>query len=125
MKIFLILFEMIFMHIVDDYYLQGILAKMKQKSWWEENAPQEEYKHDYNVALIMHAFSWAFMIIIPYILIGVNEYVACIAVLINAGIHAVIDDLKANKKTINLVVDQTVHILQVFITWLAVGLLGF
>ena len=29
------------MHIVDDYYLQGILAKMKQKSWWKEVAPFE------------------------------------------------------------------------------------
>ena len=32
-KIFILLF-MIMMHIVDDYYLQGILASMKQKSWW-------------------------------------------------------------------------------------------
>ena len=29
-NIFILLF-MIMMHIVDDYYLQGILAKMKQK----------------------------------------------------------------------------------------------
>lgn len=31
MKLF-VLFSMFFLHIVDDYYLQGILAKMKQKS---------------------------------------------------------------------------------------------
>jgi hypothetical protein len=124
MKVVLILFSMIFLHIVDDYYLQGILAKMKQKSWWEENAPQEQYKHDYKVALIMHAFSWSFMIMIPYLFIGINEYVACGAVLVNATIHAIIDDLKANKKMINLVQDQTAHILQVFVTWLVAGLLG-
>ena len=125
MKIFLILLAMIFMHIVDDYYLQGVLAKMKQKCWWEENAPQEQYKHDYKVALIMHAFSWAFMIMIPYIIVGINEYFACIAILTNASIHAIIDNLKANKKAVNLVVDQTAHILQVFVTWLLAIFLGF
>lgn len=44
--IFIILW-MIFFHIVDDYYLQGWLAHTKQKSWWEKNAPDELYKHDY------------------------------------------------------------------------------
>ena len=38
---------MIFCHIVDDYYLQGKLASMKQKSWWEKNAPDRLYKYDY------------------------------------------------------------------------------
>ena len=64
MKVF-ILFAMIFCHIVDDYYLQGILASMKQRQWWKENAPNKMYEHDYIVALIMHAFSWSFMISIP------------------------------------------------------------
>ena len=63
MKI-LILICMIFMHIVDDYYLQGVLASMKQKQWWEKNAPDKLYKYDYIVALIMHSFSWTFMIMI-------------------------------------------------------------
>ena len=31
------LLTMIFLHIVDDYYLQGVLAKMKQRKWWEDN----------------------------------------------------------------------------------------
>jgi uncharacterized protein YqcC (DUF446 family) len=125
MRIVLILFAMIFMHIVDDYYLQGVLAKMKQRSWWEENAPQEEYKHDYKVALIMHAFSWSFMIMLPYILFVVNEATFCVAITINTAIHAFVDDLKANRKAINLVADQTVHIIQVILTWAFVGLLGF
>ena len=71
MGIFLI---MLFMHIVDDYYLQGILAKMKQRSWWEENAPQEKYKHDYKVALFMHAFSWTFMIMLPLLIVYGFQY---------------------------------------------------
>lgn len=33
-----LLLLMIFLHIVDDYYLQGILASMKQKEWWNKAA---------------------------------------------------------------------------------------
>lgn len=64
MKIF-ILFCMLFCHVIDDYYLQGILASMKKKSWWEKNAPDELYKNDYKMALFMHSFSWSFMIMLP------------------------------------------------------------
>ena len=35
----ILLYAMVFLHIVCDYYLQGILAQMKQKSWREKNAP--------------------------------------------------------------------------------------
>ena len=37
----MIYISMIFMHILDDYCLQGILASMKQKEWWRK---QEQYK---------------------------------------------------------------------------------
>lgn len=30
---------MIFLHIIDDYKLQGWLASAKQKKYWKENAP--------------------------------------------------------------------------------------
>lgn len=42
---------MIFSHIIDDYYLQGWMASAKQKSWWEQNAPDKLYKYDYLVVL--------------------------------------------------------------------------
>ena len=118
MKIILILFVMIFCHIVDDYYLQGILASMKQKAWWrKQKSYNEMYKHDYIIALIMHAFSWAFMIMLPFILVGINQYAIVISIAINTIIHAFIDDLKANKKKINLVQDQVIHIVQILLTW--------
>lgn len=110
--------------IVDDYYLQGVLAKMKQRSWWEENAPQKEYKNDYKVALIMHSFSWSFMIMLPYIFLEANQAAIVIAIGINTVIHAIVDDLKANKKKINLVEDQKIHLIQIYCTWVVVGLLG-
>lgn len=52
-----ILIFMIFCHIIDDYFLQGILASMKQKVWWKENYPDKIYSKDYLMALFMHSFS--------------------------------------------------------------------
>lgn len=121
MKILLFL-SMVFLHIVDDYYLQGILAQMKQKSWWEKNAPDELYKNDYKIALLEHAFSWTFMIMLPIALFMMysREYFVVsysICFVINWIIHAIVDDLKANKKIISLVIDQSCHIIQIAFTW--------
>jgi len=122
--IYLILICMIFMHIVDDYYLQGILASMKQKSWWEKNAPDPMYKHDYIAALIAHAFSWTFMMMLPVVLFTLfNGQLMILAIIplfiINMILHASIDDLKANKHMIDLITDQILHIAQIIITWYA------
>lgn len=109
---------MIFFHIVDDYYLQGILAKMKQKSFWE-NAGYK-YKSDYIPALYMHAFSWAFMIMLPIaynLAFKINSFYVW-AFIVNFAIHAITDHLKANKKKINLCIDQTIHLLQILITFI-------
>ena len=109
---------MIFCHIVDDYYLQGWLASAKQKKYWEENAPDEMYKHDYIWALIMHSFSWAFMIMLPIaIMLSFQVDFKFIVVLVaNILTHAYVDDLKANKRRINLWTDQIIHITQILIT---------
>lgn len=116
----LILFAMIFAHIVDDYYLQGILAKMKQKKWWEENAPDKMYRYDYIVALVAHAFSWSFMITVPTLLISDKYFVMCIFIIINTILHAYIDNEKANKRHINLIVDQFCHMIQIISLWVAI-----
>lgn len=108
---------MIFLHICDDYYLQGWLASAKQKGWWEKNAPQEKYRYDYLMALFMHSFSWAFMIMLPtlyYYNFTVNSlYLYLLGV--NLIIHMATDNAKANCKTINLLEDQAIHLTQ--ITW--------
>ena len=117
MNLFIIL-AMIFCHIVDDYYLQGWLASAKQKKWWEENAPQKLYNHDYIMALIMHSMSWSFMIMFP-IAISMSFNVSILFVIVfilNAVIHALVDNLKANKLQINLITDQLIHLLQIFVT---------
>lgn len=119
MNIAFALLLMIFLHIVDDYYLQGWLASAKQKKWWKENAPQELYKHDYIIALLMHAFSWTFMVMLPLAIL--KEFVIdskFISVfIIDLVCHANIDNLKANKLKINLIQDQVIHLIQIYITW--------
>ena len=110
---------MIFCHIVDDYYLQGWLASAKQKKYWEENAPDEIYKHDYIWALIMHSFSWAFMIMLPVaFLMKFNVNFDFVMIFIcNVIIHAVADDAKANRKKLNLIQDQITHLIQIILTF--------
>lgn len=120
-KLFLLL-GMLFLHLVDDYYLQGWLASAKQKSWWKKNSPDKLYSHDYIMALCEHAFSWTFMImLIPAVFNYVCnhnipvDYFLFFA--LNWTIHSIVDDLKANKKDINLVQDQLFHIIQIILTW--------
>lgn len=111
--------SMVFCHIVDDYGLQGVLAQLKQKNWWRESKQYKPlYRHDYICALIMHSFSWSFMIMLPIALkmrfnVGINF---AVAVIINTAIHAIVDDSKANKKRISLWVDQLTHMLQIAVT---------
>lgn len=122
MIVFLLVF-MLLAHLVDDYYLQGWLASAKQKKWWEKNAPDKLYKHDYIMALFCHALSWSIMIFLPiltYSLINnIDLQLFYLAIPINLIIHAFVDDLKANKLKINLIVDQSIHFIQILTTWLA------
>jgi hypothetical protein len=119
-----VLILMIFCHIVDDYYLQGWLASAKQKQWWKDNAPDKLYRFDYIWALLMHSFSWSFMIMLPIAIsqgFDVN-WVFGLMLVINTAVHAFVDNLKANVKVINLWVDQSIHMLQIIYTfWMFVG----
>lgn len=120
---FIILAVMFFCHVVDDYYLQGVLASMKQKVWWEKNAPDQLYKNDYKMALYEHAFSWSFMISLPLLIIALCKdsslyYPIFMFYIFNTLCHAYVDNLKANQHKINLIQDQLIHFVQIFITWL-------
>ena len=119
MNIWFILAAMIFLHIIDDYGLQApCLCNLKQKSWWEQNAPGKLYANDYLWALMMHGFSWSFMVMLP-IAVAINFNVDInffLMLIINVAFHAGIDDLKANKYCINLWVDQFCHIGQIIVT---------
>lgn len=120
MRAFIFL-AMVFCHIIDDYKLQPpLLNTLRQKDWWKENAPDRLYKHDYLMALAMHSISWSFMIHLPIALY--NEFYAnplfIGSFIVNACIHAFVDDLKANRHKINLITDQLIHIGQISIAFL-------
>lgn len=121
MKIALLIF-MIFAHITDDYYLQGWLASAKTKNWWEKNAPNKLYSKDYIMALFCHSLSWSIMVFLPILIYSLYNQIDLnwfyLVLPINIIIHAIIDDLKANKFKINLIIDQSIHFIQIFITWI-------
>lgn len=115
---------MVFFHILDDFCLQSLwLVNGKQKGWWEQNAPDPLYKHDYLVALFMHSVSWAFMISIPLVVYLEGDLTAWFYGMfaINTALHMYVDNLKANRHAINLIQDQIVHLLQIALTMSVVG----
>ena len=120
MNIMFMFLVMILLHIVDDFYLQGILATMKQKDWWRKQEWFNKlYEDDWVTALIEHAFSWTFMVMLPiawyYYHFQVDDMFV-IGFFINTTIHAIIDHLKANNKMINLYTDQFIHLIQIIAT---------
>ena len=121
MKIALLIF-MILAHIIDDYYLQGWLASAKTKNWWKKNAPDELYSKDYIMALFCHSLSWSIMVFLPILIYSLYNQIDLnwfyLAIPINLIIHAIVDGLKANKFKINLIVDQSIHFIQIIITWI-------
>ena len=121
--LFILIPIMIFCHVVDDYYLQGWLASAKQKKWWEENVPDNLYKNDYKVALLVHSFSWAFSINLPVLVYALFFQILpaiilpyFILLVVNMIIHCIVDNLKANKLEINLITDQSIHLCQILIS---------
>lgn len=114
-----VLLAMIFCHIFDDYVLQAaFLSNGKQRSWWEKVAPDEQYRYDYVVCLSMHAMSWAFSIMFP-IAVYYNFNIGfkfTLLFILNATIHAIVDHLKANCHKLNLIQDQSIHLVQIFVT---------
>lgn len=131
LKALIFLIEMIFLHCIADYYLQGILAKMKQKVWWanELHSTSElnrsKYKDDYKAALFAHSAEWSFMILIPMLyLTYYNNYTIhhslmyVMLFIYNLILHSIIDNTKANKRKLNLIADQELHLVQIIFTWL-------
>ena len=110
---------MIFLHILDDYVLQmPILSKLKQRTWWQnQNGYTDKYKRDYIVGLFMHAFSWSFMVHLPFIYYGLSEVYLIPSIILHCIIHGCIDDIKANRFKINLVQDQILHLLQIAVIY--------
>ena len=118
----MILTAMLFMHVIADYTLQGVLASMKEKAYWKGHGNYRS-KYDFIPALLAHAFSWAFCIMLP---LAVAEYppgtVFYVVLAANTAVHAVVDHAKANLGVLNLVEDQTIHMVQIVLTLLVLAL---
>lgn len=127
MNSILILLIMIFLHIVADYNLQGILANMKQIGYWEtsffkqgmsiDDFHKSKYNKDYLMALFMHSFAWTFLFMLPLMIIFNFSFLYIVTFIVNILLHMYIDDLKANRFKINLIQDQLLHLLQIIVTW--------
>lgn len=116
-----VLLFMVFLHIVDDFHLQGCLKDLKQKVYWKEYVEKQSmYGYDYVAALVIHSFSWAFMIMLPlaYMQNFNVDILFVVVLLVNATVHGIIDHLKANLFKINLIQDQTAHLVQIIVTFL-------
>ena len=119
-------------HFLADFTLQGCLAQMKQKQWWIDtinhyNAehinklPYGKFRKDWRAALCAHGLYWALITFLPVILFTKTTDAALIGIIfVNAVVHSLIDDLKANLHFINLRQDQTAHFIQIALTLLIV-----
>ena len=120
MNVLCVLVFMILCHIIADYSLQGWLASAKQLDWWKKQEGYNDfYKNDYKMALFMHSLEWSIMIHLPIIVFYNFQVtiVILISILGNCYLHYLIDDLKANLKVFNLIIDQIFHIIQVILFW--------
>lgn len=120
-----ILITMIYLHILDDFKLQGMLSDLKQKEFWEKNYPDKLYRYDYITSLFIHGLQWSISITIPIIVylyyhgeLNVLSIDIFIAIMLNTLLHGYIDHLKANKHSISLLEDQLMHMMQIIIVWL-------
>ena len=125
-KVFIFII-MILLHILEDFHLQGILANMKQQSWWQSECNKlgikyesSKYKHDYIISLYIHALENSIFITLPLIIDGLIATLTinpnnCLfigwvfIIFANTVVHAFIDNFKCNNKGINLITDQLLH----------------
>lgn len=122
-KALLILPIMVFLHILVDFHIQGVLAEMKQKKFWEKFGGK--YAEDYMVAMGMHSFEWIFVVSLPMLLncwIRHRDWAVVlyfVIIIANMVVHYVVDDMKANDLALNLAEDQMCHLVQILCAWLA------
>lgn len=109
---------MIMMHVIDDFVLQpAALWKMKKQKTWKE--VDRFYRQDWICALIIHSMSWSSMILLPimFLVPDIDDTALGIAFTLNVIANAIIDDLKVNRKKINLWQDQVLHFCQIIVTF--------
>ena len=114
---------MIFCHFVSDFYLQSKSNSLiKKKDCWENRHKKSNgRKYNYIFGLLLHSFVWGISILLPFFFETGKLYYPVL--FFNVIIHAYIDNLKSNKKSISSVLDQILHLMQIIITWLVISIL--
>lgn len=138
----------VLLHVFADFWFQIAchLNEFKDKFWWRRlldkeiktiqswdrperekkffiNKVQTKYNSDYKIAMLLHSFSWSVITFMPVFImysghLGWGDWQAGVIIGINAMIHYWVDDRKCNLRSINLVQDQVLHLLQIGITLL-------
>lgn len=114
------------LHFIAEYTLQGRLANLKQKRWWEEQIRLSKvklpdvnlYRHDYKVGLACHAFYWSLVVCLPLLLNGGPAY--AFMAFFQGVVHYYVDYRKANDLTLSLLGDQLYHVVVQIVTIWAV-----
>ena len=102
------------LHFFADFTLQGCLANLKCQEWWNEHYPQHLYAKDYICALWIHSLYWTLITAAPIIwLWTANVGILVLLLAVHVVLHAWTDHEKANKRSINLTADQSIHLVQV------------
>ena len=116
---YLLLPLMILCHIIEDFHIQGVMGDMKQASFW--NPYGEKYADDWKPVIILHGMEWAMLTSMPCLVMSWFDVpMWFVLVIVAMGLlHAYIDHLKANEGKINLITDQTLHMSQIMIIYLA------
>ena len=117
-----LLFMILLLHLFADYTLQGILADLKQKGWWKKQCEKygvdfHKYRYDYICGIICHSLYWTLVTFAPLIFFkDMSDVHIAVIVIGNTAFHAIVDHIKANKFSINLIVDQALHLVQIAAT---------
>lgn len=112
---FLTLPLMVLCHVVEDFHIQGRMADMKQRSFWEPYGRM--YAWDHVPVLLLHGFEWSMFVSLPILITSWSSVSAgfMAVVVANGLIHSLVDHLKCNSLKLSLVQDQAIHILQIVV----------
>ena len=108
-------------HLMADFTLQGWFSNAKQKAWWMLECKKfkmdfEDYKNDYKVALFLHSLYWSIIVLLPSLFLSkISDTSLLFLLVFNTVGHYIVDNEKANNRTIDLFFDQLFHFIQLSI----------
>lgn len=133
-KLYLIV---LLLHFISDFTLQGNLGNLKWKTWWMDECNRMEkekklewgsagatfhkYRFDYICGMVCHCLYWTIFTFSPIIWNMTSTLQIALLVILNAGFHYWVDDMKANKWRLNLCQDQLFHLVQITATFFVWG----